>query len=58
MPLIINITGCATGKDIIFVPSGGKGDDEVISEAQAIKNYLMEQGIDEGNIYDSITIQN
>ena len=47
-----------TGKDIIFVPSGGKGDDEVISEAQAIKNYLMEQGIDEGNIYDSITIQN
>ncbi len=39
-----------TGKDIIFVPSGGKGNDEVISEAQAMKNYLMEQGIEEGNI--------
>lgn len=38
------------GKDIIFVPSGGKGNDEVISEAQAMKNYLMEQGIEEGNI--------
>lgn len=39
-----------TGKDIIFVPSGGKGTDEIISEAQAMKNYLMEQGIKEENI--------
>lgn len=39
-----------TGKDIIFVPSGGKGNDEVISEAQAMKNYLIEQGIKEENI--------
>ena len=39
-----------TGKDIIFVPSGGKGDDEIISEAQAMKNYLIEQGIKEENI--------
>ena len=39
-----------TGKDIIFVPSGGKGNDEVISETQAMKNYIMEQGIEEGNI--------
>lgn len=39
-----------TGKDIIFVPSGGKGTDEIISEAQAMKSYLLEQGINEANI--------
>ena len=39
-----------TKKDIIFVPSGGKGDDEIISEAQSMKNYLIEQGIKEENI--------
>ena len=40
----------ATGKDIIFVPSGGKGNDEVISEGDAIKNYLLNQGISKNNI--------
>ena len=40
-----------TNKDIIFVPSGGQGSDEIISESQAIKNYLLEQGIEEENIY-------
>ena len=40
-----------TGKDIIFIPSGGKGDDEVISEADAIKNYLLECGIPEDRIF-------
>lgn len=39
-----------TGKDIVFVPSGGKGEDEVIAEGEAIKNYLLEQGIDEDHI--------
>ena len=39
-----------TGKDLIFVPSGGKGNDEVISEGEAIKNYLLEQGIKEEDI--------
>ena len=39
-----------TGKDLIFVPSGGKGSDEIISEAEAIKKYLLEQGIKEKNI--------
>jgi uncharacterized SAM-binding protein YcdF (DUF218 family) len=39
-----------TGKDLIFVPSGGKGVDEVISEADAMKNYLVQNGIDEKNI--------
>ena len=39
-----------TGKDIIFVPSGGKGNDEVMSEGEAIKNYLISVGIDEKHI--------
>ena len=40
----------ATGKDLIFIASGGKGLDEVISEGEAIKNYLIEQGINKKNI--------
>jgi uncharacterized SAM-binding protein YcdF (DUF218 family) len=40
----------ATGKDIIFVPSGGKGSDEVISEAEAIRNYLLANAIPAGQI--------
>ncbi len=44
----------ATGKDIVFVSSGGKGDDEVIAEADAIRNYLVETGIPE----DSILVEN
>ena len=39
-----------TGKELIFVPSGGKGDDEVISEAECIKNYLLACGIPESRI--------
>ena len=38
------------GKQITFVPSGGKGNDEVVAEGVAIKNYLLEQGIDEKDI--------
>ena len=34
-----------TKKKIIYVPSGGKGIDEPISEAKAIKKYLFENGI-------------
>lgn len=37
-------------KDLIFIPSGGKGRDEVISEGEAISNYLIEQGISKKNI--------
>ena len=40
----------ANGKDIIFVPSGGKGSDEIISEGEAIKRYLIETGISEDKI--------
>ncbi len=43
-----------SGKDIVFVPSGGRGQDEVISEAQAMKNYLIQKGISE----DDIIIEN
>ena len=39
-----------SGKDIIFIPSGGKGRDEVISEAEAIGRYLIEKGIPEDRI--------
>lgn len=33
-----------------MIPSGGKGADESISEAEAMKRYLLEQGIPEGDI--------
>ncbi len=39
-----------TGKELIFVPSGGQGPNEVISESLSMKNYLMEQGIPESQI--------
>ena len=34
-----------TGKHAVYVPSGGQGDDEVISESEAMKNYLLGIGI-------------
>ena len=40
----------AGGKELIFVPSGGKGEDEIISEAEAIAGYLKEKGIPEERI--------
>lgn len=39
-----------TGKPMIFVPSGGQGADECMSEAAAMKQYLTEQGIPEEQI--------
>ena len=39
-----------TGKDIVFVTSGGKGPDEPISESQSMKNYLLSQGVPEDRI--------
>jgi uncharacterized SAM-binding protein YcdF (DUF218 family) len=51
-----------TGRQACFIPSGGKGSDEVISEAECMKNYLVEQGIDESIIYpetqSATTLQN
>ena len=40
----------ATGKRACFVTSGGKGGDEVISEGEAIRNYLLSCDIDESRI--------
>lgn len=40
----------ATKKKIVYIPSGGKGNDEVMAEAEAIKNYLLEKGIKEKQI--------
>ena len=39
-----------TGKKLILVPSGGKGNDESISEAECMKRYLMKQGINKRDI--------
>ncbi|MEE0857753.1 MAG: YdcF family protein [Ruminococcus sp.] len=39
-----------TGKHAKFVPSGGQGDDEIISESEAMKRYLLEQGVPEEQI--------
>ncbi len=40
----------ATGKELTFVPSGGQGSDEIMPEALAIRNYLIEQGVPEERI--------
>lgn len=39
-----------TGKDIVYVCSGGQGDDEIISEGESIRNYLVEKGVKEDKI--------
>ena len=39
-----------TGKKITFIPSGGKGTDEIISESEAMTRYLLEQGIERERI--------
>ena len=52
----------ATGKDIVFVPSGGKGADEPVSEAEAISSYLISKGVSEDRILledkSSTTLEN
>ena len=40
----------STGKDIVFVPAGGKGDDEVMAEASAIGRYLVQEGVSEDRL--------
>ena len=41
-----------TGRDLIFVTSGGQGPDEVCSESAAMKRYLLEQGVPAGRIIE------
>ena len=38
------------GAKPVIIPSGGRGSDEKISEAQAMKNYMLEHGIPENSI--------
>ena len=39
-----------TGKAPVLVLSGGQGSDEVISEAECMRRYLAEQGVDAGQM--------
>ena len=41
-----------TGKDLIFVTSGGQGPDECSSEGASMKRYLLEQGVPEDRIIE------
>ena len=34
-----------TGKQLVFVPSGGQGSDEVMPEGEAMRRYLIECGV-------------
>ncbi|MBR2577732.1 MAG: YdcF family protein [Erysipelotrichaceae bacterium] len=38
------------GRELVFIPSGGQGPDEVISEAESMKRYLLSKGIKEEQI--------
>ena len=40
----------STGKHAVFVPSGGQGPDEVISESEAMASYLHEKNIPDERI--------
>ena len=40
-----------TGNAPCFIPSGGKGADEVMSEAECMRDYLVQQGMDESIIF-------
>ena len=35
----------SSGKKVIFIPSGGQGSDEVISESESISRYLLDHGV-------------
>ena len=39
-----------TGREAVLVPSGGQGADEPIAEAEAMRRYLLAQGIPEDSI--------
>ena len=40
----------STGKEAVFIPSGGQGRDETMPEAEAMRRYLLSQGISESMI--------
>ena len=39
-----------SGKKPVIIPSGGRGEDEKLSEAEAMKDYLLRRGIPEAQI--------
>lgn len=39
-----------TGRHACFVPSGGQGSDEIMSEGEAMENYLLSQGVEQERI--------
>jgi uncharacterized SAM-binding protein YcdF (DUF218 family) len=39
-----------SGKEAVFIPSGGQGDDEIQSEASSMKDYLLSNGIPDQKI--------
>ena len=41
-----------TGKELLFITSGGQGANEAIPESEAMKRYLMERGIPESQILE------
>lgn len=41
-----------TGKQPVFITSGGQGSDEIVSESECMKRYLVEAGIPESHILE------
>lgn len=41
-----------TGKELVFIASGGKGPDEIVSESAAMKRYLIKCGVKEEHIIE------
>ncbi len=41
-----------TGKQPVFITSGGQGSDEIVSESECMKRYLVEAGIPESYILE------
>ncbi len=42
----------ATGRSLVFVPSGGQGPDESMSEARSMRNYLISHGVSSDRILE------
>ena len=41
-----------TGKDLVFITSGGQGPNEVVPESTSMKRYMLEKGIPEERIIE------
>jgi vancomycin permeability regulator SanA len=47
-----------TGKEAFFIPSGGQGKDEPMSEAEAMRRYLVSQGVPDSLILPETRSEN